>query len=144
MHNFGITFYISGQLQPQSPSVEVISDNNVLLSAKILKMTMNYRLHWRHVNMCCHVMCAYYAYVTKRCTLGGKCFESRHFVNKVSGQHFSAENKQEAAECYSQYLPVHSHGVIWKIKSKSNFRVSFSLMSSAPVNKQSRVSTCRT
>ena len=62
------------------------------------------------------------------CTEGGTCLGSRHFVNKVSGQHFLAENKQEAAEFYSQHLPVHSRGVIWKIKSKSNFPVSFSLI----------------
>ena len=129
MHNLRITFYISGQLQPQSPSVEVVPDNNVSLSVKTLKKTMNCHLRWRHVNTCCRVMCAYYAYVTIYCTLGGTCFESRHFVNKVSGQHFSAENKQEAAECYSQHLQVHYRGVIWKIKSKSNFLASFSLIS---------------
>ena len=50
-------------------------------------------------------------------------------LNKVSGQHFSAENKQEAAEFYSQHLPMHSRGVIWRINSKSNFPVSFSLIS---------------
>ena len=44
MLNFGITFHISGQLQPQSPSVEVVPDNNVLLSGKVLNKTMNYRL----------------------------------------------------------------------------------------------------
>ena len=98
-------------------------------SAKILKKTVNHHLRWRHVNTCCRVTCAYYAYVTIRPTLGGTCFESRHFVNKVSGQHFSAENKQEAAECYSQHLlPVHSRDVIWKIKLKSNFPVSFNLI----------------
>ena len=81
---------------------------------------MDYR---RHV-----VMCAYYAYVTIRRALGVACFGSRHFVNTVSGQHFSAENKQEAAEFDSQHLPMHFRGVIWKIKSKSNFPVSFSLI----------------
>ena len=103
MHHLGITFHISGQLQPQLPSVEV-ADKNVSLSAKILKRTMNYRLRWLHVNTCCRVMCAYHTYVTIRRTLGVTCFGSRHFVNKVSRQHFSAENKQEAAECYSQHL----------------------------------------
>ena len=112
MHNFGITFHISGQLQPQSPSVEVVPDNNVSLSARILKKTMNYRLRWRHVSTRCRVMCTYYAYVTKRRTLGGTCFGSRHFVNKVSGQYFSTENRQEVAEFYSLQLPVHSRGVI--------------------------------
>ena len=73
-------------------------------------------------------MCAYYAYVTIRRALGVACFGSRHFVNTVSGQHFSAENKQEAAEFDSQHLPMHFRGVIWKIKSKSNFPVSFSLI----------------
>ena len=73
-------------------------------------------------------MCAYYAYVTIRRALGVACFGTRHFVNTVSGQHFSAENKQEAAEFDSQYLPMHFRGVIWKIKSKSNFPVSFSLI----------------
>ena len=95
MHNLEITFHISGQLQPQSPSVEVVTDNNVSLSAEILKKTMNYHLRWRHVNTCCRVMCAYYAYVTIRRTLGVMCFRSHHFVNKVSGQHFSAENKKK-------------------------------------------------
>ena len=128
MLNFGITFHISGQLQPQSPSVEVVPNNNVLLSAKILNKTMNYRLRWRHINTCCRVMCTY-AYVTIRRTLDSTCFRSRHFVNKVSGQHFSAENKQEAADFYHQHLPLHSLGVIWKTKSKSNFPVSFSLIS---------------
>ena len=75
------------------------------------------------------VMCTYYAYVTIRRTLGGTCFESHLFLNKVLGQRFSAENKQEAAELYSQHLPMHSPGIIWKIKSKSNFPVSFSLIS---------------
>ena len=129
MHNPRSTFHISGQLQPQSPSVEVVPNNNVSLSAKTLKKTMNYRLHWRHVCTCCRVMCAYYAYVTIRRTLGVTCFDYRHFVNKVSGQHFSAENKQEAAECYSQHLPAHSRCIMWKIKSKSNFPVSFNLIS---------------
>ena len=90
---------------------------------------MHYHLRWRHVNTCCRVMCAYYVCVTIRCTLGGTCFGSHHFVNKVSGLHISAENKQEAAEFYSQDLSVHSRGVIWKIKSKSNFPVSLSLIS---------------
>ena len=79
--------------------------------------------------MCCRVMCAYYAYVTIRCALCVACFGSCHFVNTVSGQHFSAENKQEAAEFHSQHLPMHFCGVIWKIKSKSNFLVSFSMIS---------------
>ena len=85
-------------------------------------------MRWRHVVTCCRVMCAYYAYVTIRRALGVACFGSRHFVNTVSGQHFSAENKQEAAEFDSQYFPMHFRGVIWKIKSKSNFPVSFSLI----------------
>ena len=89
---------------------------------------MDYHMHWRHVVTCCRVMCAYYAYVTIRRALGVACFGSRHFVNTVSGQHFSAENKQEAAEFDSQHLPMHFRGVIWKIKSKSNFPVSFSLI----------------
>ena len=79
--NLRITFHITGQLQPQSSSVEVVPDNNVSLSTKILKKTMKYRLHWRHINTCCRVMCAYNAYVTIRRTLGGTCFESCHFVN---------------------------------------------------------------
>ena len=99
MHNLIIKLHrpISGHLQSQSSSVEVVPDSNVSLSANILMKTMNYRLYWRHVNTCCHVMCAYCAYVTIRYTLGGARFECRHFVNKVSGQHFSVENKQEAA-----------------------------------------------
>ena len=129
MHNLGITFHISGQLQPQSPSVEVVPDNDVSLSAKIQKKTINYQLCWRHVNTWYRVMWAYYAYVTIRRTLGGMCFGPRYFVNNVSGQHFAAENKQEAAEFYSQHLPAHSRGVIGKTESKSNFPVSFSLIS---------------
>ena len=89
---------------------------------------MDYHMRWRHVVTCCRVMCAYYAYVTIRRALGVACFGSRHFVNTVSGQHFSAENKKEAAEFDSQHLPMHFRGVIWKIKSKSNFPVSFSLI----------------
>ena len=89
---------------------------------------MDYHMRWRHVVTCCRVMCAYYAYVTIRRALGVACFGSRHFVNTVSGQHFSAENKQAAAEFDSQHLPMHFRGVIWKIKSKSNFPVSFSLI----------------
>ena len=50
------------------------------------------------------------------------------FVTKVSAQHFSAENKQEAAEFHSQHLPMHSRDVIWKIKWKSTFPVSLSLV----------------
>ena len=98
------------------------------LSAKIANKTMDYHMRWRHVVTCCRVMCAYYVYVTIRCALGVACFGSRHFVNTVSGQHFSAENKQEAAEFDSQHLRMHFRGVIWKIKSKSNFPVSFSLI----------------
>ena len=128
MHNVGITFHISGQLQPQLPSVEDVPDNNVSLSAKILKKTMNYRLCWHYVNMCCRVMCAHYAHITIRRMLGGTCFVSHHFVNNVSGQQFRTENKQEAAEFYSQHLTMHSRVVIWKIKPKSNFPVSFSLI----------------
>ena len=98
------------------------------LSAKIANKTMDYHMHWRHIT-CCHVMCAYHAYITIRRALGVACFGSHHFVNTVTGQHFSAENKQEAAEFYSQHLPMHFRGVMWKIKSKSNFPVSFSLIS---------------
>ena len=94
MPNFGITFHITGQLQPKSPSVEVVPDNNVSLLAKILKKTMSYHLRWCHISTCRRVMCAYNAYVTIHRTLGVTCFESHHFVNKVSGQHFSAENWQ--------------------------------------------------
>ena len=90
---------------------------------------MDYHMRWHHVVTCCRVMCAYYAYLTIRRALGVACFGSRHFVNTVSGQHFSAENKQEAAEFDSQHLPMHFRGLIWKIKSKSNFPVSFSLIS---------------
>ena len=130
MHNFGITFHISGQLQPQSPYVDVVPDNNVLLSTKILKKTMNYRLCWHHVNTCCCVMCAYYAYVTIHRTLDGTCFEYRHFVNKVSGQTLFSRNQTRSSRMsFPTFLPVHSRGVIWKIKSKSNFPVSFSLIS---------------
>ena len=39
-------------LQPPSPSVEVVPDNNVQLSAKTLKKTMNYCLRWCHVSTC--------------------------------------------------------------------------------------------
>ena len=53
----------------------------------------------------------------------------RHFVNKVSVRQFSAENKQESAEFYSQHLPMHSRDVIWKIKPNSTIPVSFSLVS---------------
>ena len=104
-------------------------DNNVPLSAKIANKTMDYHMRWRHVVTCCRAMCAYYAYVTIRRVLGVACFGSHHFVNTVSGQHFSAENKQEAAEFDSQHLPMHFRGVIWKIKSKSNFLASFNLIS---------------
>ena len=90
---------------------------------------MDYHMRWRHIITCSCVMCAYYAYVTKRRALGVTCFGSCHFVNTVSGQHFSPENKQEAAELYSPPLPMHFRGVIWKIESKSNFPVSFSLIS---------------
>ena len=41
----------------------------------------------------------------------------------------SVGNKIEVVEFYFQHLPVHSRGVIWKIKSKSNFPVSFNLIS---------------
>ena len=95
------TFHIPGQCQPQSPSVEVVPDNNLSLSANILNPTMDRLLHWCHVNMCCLVMCAYCAYITICCTLGNICFGSRHFVNKVSAQHFSTENKEEAARILS-------------------------------------------
>ena len=99
------------------------------LSAKIANKTMDYHMRWRHVVTCCRVMCACYAYITIRRALGVACFGSCHFVNTVSGQHFSAENKQAAAEFYSQHLPMHFRGVIWKMKSKSNFPVSFNLIS---------------
>ena len=131
MRNLGITFHISGKWQPQSPSVEVVPDSNVSLSANTLKKTMNYRLRWRQVNTCCRVMCAYCDLCLRhnRPYARWHVFWSCHFVNKVSGQHFSAENKQEAAEFYFQHLQVHSRGVVWKIKSESNFPVSFSLIS---------------
>ena len=56
-----------------------------------------------------------------------QCFGFRHFVNKVSAQDVSADDKQEAAEFYFQHLPMHSHDVVWKIKSKSTFAVIFGL-----------------
>ena len=90
---------------------------------------MDCPLHWRHVSTCYRVICAYCAYVTIRRTLGDTRCTPRHFVNKVSVRQFSAENKQESAEFYSQHLPMHSRDVIWKIKPKSTFPVSFSLVS---------------
>ena len=104
-------------------------DKNVSLLAKIVNKIMDYHMRWRHVNTCCRLMCAYHAYVTIRRRLGVTCFGSRHFVNKVSGQHFSTENKQEVTAFYSKHLPMHFRGVIWKFKSKSNFPVSFNLIS---------------
>ena len=90
---------------------------------------MDCPLHWRHASTCYRVICAYCAYVTIRRTLGDTRCTPRHFVNKVSVRQFSAENKQESAEFYSQHLPMHSRDVIWKIKPKSTFPVSFSLVS---------------
>ena len=95
----------------------------LVLSSGLLGTTSRWSMWSEDAGMCCRVICAYYAYVTIHRTLGGTCFESRNFVNKVSVQHFSAENKQEAAECYYQILPVHSRGVIWKIKSKFSFLI---------------------
>ena len=89
---------------------------------------MDCPLHWRHTSTCCRVICAYCAYVTIPHTLGDTCCATHHFVNKVIVRHFSAENKQELAEFYSQHLPMHSCDVIWKIKSKSTFPVSFSMV----------------
>ena len=86
-------------------------------------------LHWRHVSTCYRVICAYCAYVIIRRTLGDTRCTPRHFVNKVSVRQFSAENKQKSAEFYSQHLPMHSRDVIWEIKSKSIFPVSFSVVS---------------
>ena len=83
-----------------------------------------------------------YAYVTIRRPLGDTCFKSCHFVKKVSGQHFSSENIEEAAQFYSQHLPVHFHGVMWKIKSKSYCPVSFSLIS-AEMNLEGNYRTLR-
>ena len=90
---------------------------------------MDYHMCWRHINMYCRLMCTYYAYVTIHRRLGVTCFGSLHFVNKVSGQHFSAVDKQEVVEFHYQHLPMHFRGVMWKIKSKSNFPVSFNLIS---------------
>ena len=90
---------------------------------------MDCPLHWRHVSTCYRVICAYCAYVTIRRTLGDTRCTPRHFVNKVSVRQFSAENKQESAEFYSQHLPMHSRDVIWMIKPKSTFPLSFSLVS---------------
>ena len=129
MINHLITIHIPGQWQSQSPSVEVVPDNNVSFSTKHTDQTMDCPLHWRHVSTCYRVICAYCAYVTIRCTLGDTRCTPRHFVNKVSVRQFSAENKQESAEFYSKHLPMHSRDVIWKIKPKSTFPVSFSLVS---------------
>ena len=90
---------------------------------------MDCPLHWRHVSTCYRVICAYCAYVTIRRTLGDTRCTPRHFVNKVSVRQFSAENKQQSAEFYSQHFLMHSRDVIWKIKPKSTFPVSFSLVS---------------
>ena len=128
MINLLITYHIPSQWQPQLSSVEVVPDNNVSFLANILNQTMDCPLRWRHVSTCCRVSSAYCAYVTIRVTLGDTCFASRHFVNKVSVPHLSAENKQESAEFYSQHLLMHSRDVIWKIKSKFTFPVSFSLV----------------
>ena len=100
--------------------MEVVPDNDVSFLANILNQTMVHPLHWHHVNTCCHVICPYHAYVTIRRTLASICKQG------VSTT-FGAENKQEAAEFYSQHLPMHSCDVIWEIKSKSTFPMSFSL-----------------
>ena len=75
---------------------------------------MEYPLPWRHVSTCYRVICAYCAYVTIGRTLGDTRCTPRHFVNKVSVRQFSAENKQESAEFYSQHLPIHSRDVIYE------------------------------
>ena len=75
---------------------------------------MDCPLHWRHVSTCYRVICAYCANVTMRRTLGDTRCTPRHLVNKVSVRQFSAENKQESAEFYSQHLPMHSHDVIYE------------------------------
>ena len=109
MINLVITFHIPGQWQTQSPSVEVMPDNNVSFSANILYHTMDRPLHWRRVNTYCRVMCAYCACVTIRRTswyVRWYVLWIPPFVNKVSVQYFSAENKQDAAAFYSQNLPV--------------------------------------
>ena len=87
--------HIPGQWQPQSPSVEVVPDNNMSLSPNILTQTMDLPLRWRQVNTCCRVVCVYCAYVTIRLALGDTCFASRHFVNIVSVQHFSAKTNKK-------------------------------------------------
>ena len=89
---------------------------------------MDCPLHWRHVSTCYRVICTYCAYVTICRTLGDTRCTPRHFVNKASVRQFSAENKQESAEFYSQHLPMHSRDVIWKIKPTSTLPVSFSLV----------------
>ena len=97
MPNFGITFRSTGQLQPQSPSVEVVPDNNVSFAAKILKKTMGYRLRWHHISTCCRVVCTYYAYVTIRRMLGGTCLNPTILKTRSQGNTFQqkANKKQQ-------------------------------------------------
>ena len=94
--------------------------------------TMDYHMRWHHVNTCCRLVCAYHAYVTIRGRLGVTCFGSRHFVNKVSGLHFSAEKqgKSEGFDSCDQpcnlkldsnrqfFRPCDSE--IWWMTSKNN------------------------
>ena len=49
------------------------------------------------VAVLCAALCAYHVFVTICCTLGGTCFVSRHFVNKVSagrGRHWNFDPQQ--------------------------------------------------
>ena len=50
------------------------------------------------------------AYVTIRRTLDGTCFRSHHFVNSVSGQHFSAGEKQKQQNLFSTFAGA----VLWR------------------------------
>ena len=73
---------------------------------------------------------SFYFFPTQNCCFFSCYLFSCYFLSEhhvlVPG---SAENKQEVAEFHSQHLPMHFRGIIWKIKSKSNFPVSFNMIS---------------
>ena len=58
------------------------------------------------------------AYVTIRRTLDGTCFRSHHFVNSVSGQHFSAGEKQKQQNLFSTFAGA----VLWR-HLKDQFKI---------------------
>ena len=96
---------------------------------------MDYYMRWRHVLPCyVRILCLRHNTTCARCHV----FWVAPFCEHGLRATLLCRKQTRSSRISSQHLPIHFRGVIWKIKSKSNSPVSFSLLSA-----QCRNESCR-